>query len=81
MAGQTTVVAGLIEIQKIATTEDLAGMTGLYYSLSYVGFLLPAILAAASNNIGYPILLGTVAAVTIARTIAVAAGFRTREAN
>jgi MFS family permease len=41
-----TVVAGLAQVQAIATPQDLAGLTGVYYSLAYTGFLLPAVLAA-----------------------------------
>ena len=42
----TTVVAGLMHVQAIATPKDLAGLTGVYYSLAYAGFLLPTVLAA-----------------------------------
>ncbi len=41
-----TVVAGLAHVQAIATARDLAGLTGVYYSLTYSGFLLPTVLAA-----------------------------------
>lgn len=40
------VVSGLQRVQSIATEHDLAGLTGVYYSLTYVGFLLPTVLAA-----------------------------------
>lgn len=39
-------VSGLIEVQRIATPRDLAGLTGVFYSLAYCGFLLPALIAA-----------------------------------
>ena len=38
-------VAGLEEIQRIAGPDDLAGLTAVYYSLTYLGFFIPAILA------------------------------------
>lgn len=38
-------VAGLSEIQRIAGPDDLAGLTAVYYSLTYLGFFIPAILA------------------------------------
>jgi MFS family permease len=46
-------VSGLIEIQRIADADDLAGLTGIYYSLTYIGFLLPAALSALSVWFSY----------------------------
>jgi hypothetical protein len=46
-------VSGLVEIQRIATAEDLAGLTGVYYALAYTGFLLPTALAALSAVASY----------------------------
>lgn len=56
-----TVVAGLVEIQRISTPTDLAGITGVYYSLTYVGFLLPVAFAALSDVAGYPMMLSLLA--------------------
>lgn len=50
-------VAGLGEIQRIATAGDLAGMTGIFYSLSYLGFLLPTLVAALHSIGSYAVLL------------------------
>lgn len=41
-------VAGLSEVQRIATPDDLAGLTAVYYSLTYIGFCVPVTLAALS---------------------------------
>ncbi|WP_318657764.1 MFS transporter [Cellulosimicrobium composti] len=41
-------VAGLSEVQRIATPDDLAGLTAVYYSLTYLGFFVPVALAALS---------------------------------
>jgi MFS family permease len=41
-------VAGLSEVQRIARPDDLAGLTAVYYSLTYVGFCVPVALAALS---------------------------------
>lgn len=38
-------LAGLLEVQRIAAPEQLASLTGGYYALSYIGFLLPAVLS------------------------------------
>ena len=70
------VVAGLVEVQALATPTDLAGLTGVYYSLSYVGFLLPVVLAAATAVTGYTVLLAVVAALCAACLVAVARGLR-----
>ncbi|QDW61655.1 MFS transporter [Oerskovia sp. KBS0722] len=70
------VVAGLIEVQAIATPTDLAGLTGVYYSLSYVGFLLPVVLAGATALAGYTVLLLVVAVACAGCLVAVARGLR-----
>lgn len=41
-------VAGLSEVQRIATPDDLAGLTAVYYSITYIGFCVPVALAALS---------------------------------
>jgi len=58
----TCMVSGLMHVQAIATPQDLAGLTGLYYSLTYTGFLLPAILALALPIASYTRSLLVVAA-------------------
>ena len=51
-------LGGLQEVQRIATADDLAGLTAVYYSLSYLGFFVPAVLAALDPLVGYPTLFG-----------------------
>ncbi|WP_051701617.1 MFS transporter [Mycetocola saprophilus] len=60
-----TVVAGLTRVQAIATPQDLAGLTGIYYSLTYSGFLLPAVLAALLPVLSYTSSLAIVAVICI----------------
>lgn len=55
------VVTGLLEIQRIAGPDDLAGLTGVYYALAYAGFLLPTALALLSAVVPYPVMLTAVA--------------------
>ena len=38
-------ISGLLEVQRIAGPDDLAGLTAVFYGLSYLGFAVPAILA------------------------------------
>lgn len=46
-------VGGLREIQRIAGPDDLAGLTAVFYSLTYLGFFIPAILAALGAWLSY----------------------------
>ncbi|MFJ4170727.1 MFS transporter [Paenarthrobacter sp. NPDC089714] len=71
------VVSGLIVAQSIATPRDLAGMTGIYYSLTYLGFLLPTLLAASLTVISYTIGLGLVVVACVASLIRVMTSLRT----
>jgi MFS family permease len=59
------VISGLLEIQRIAAPDELAGLTGLYYALAYLGFLLPATLAALSRWAPYSVMLIVLAALAI----------------
>lgn len=37
-------VAGILEVQRLAGPDELAGLTAVYYALTYVGFALPIVL-------------------------------------
>lgn len=52
-----TLVSGLQEIQRIATGRDLAGLTAVYYSLTYLGFFVPFILSALNVWFSYMAML------------------------
>lgn len=69
------VVSGLLEVQRIAEPDELAGLTGVYYSLAYVGFLLPATLAGLSGLASYPVMLGILAAVALGCTLVCLGGW------
>lgn len=73
-----TVVAGLIQIQAIATPNDLAGLTGVYYSLAYLGFLLPALLAALLGIASYGTSLIAVTVLCLASLISLVFALRRR---
>lgn len=51
------IVAGLVEVQAMADPHSLAGLTGIYYSLTYLGFALPVVLAELAHRLPYPGLL------------------------
>jgi hypothetical protein len=50
-------VAGLLEVQRMAAPEHLGALTAVYYTITYVGFLFPVVLAALTPSAGYPGLL------------------------
>lgn len=67
-------VFGLTEVSRIAGEGQLAGLTAVYYALTYVGFTTPYLLALLEHVAALPILLlalAVLAAVTLA-------GVRTR---
>jgi MFS family permease len=70
------VVSGLLEIQRMAGPDDLAGLTGLYYTFAYAGFLLPTVLATLSAWVPYPVMLAAVAVVALVCLGLVVAGTR-----
>jgi len=63
-------VAGLVEVQRMATPGQLGGLTAVYYAVTYVGFVLPVLLAALAGAVGYPLLLVGVA-LLVAASLAV----------
>lgn len=58
-------VSGLAAVQAMASPQDLAGLTAVFYSISYVGFFLPMILAALAPLAGYAAVLAAVAVVCL----------------
>ncbi|WP_211359755.1 hypothetical protein [Actinocorallia herbida] len=60
------VVSGLLEVQRMAAPDELAGLTGVYYSLTYSGFLLPLLLATLTPWLTYPTMLLALAVLALA---------------
>ncbi|GAA3561028.1 MFS transporter [Microlunatus spumicola] len=71
------ILTGLVETQALADPERLAAPTGVYYSLIYVGFLLPVVLSELTRVAPEPVLLVVVAAVCAGCAVVVARGLRT----
>ena len=71
-------VAGLQEIERLAEPDDLAGLTAVFYSVSYIGFGLPAVLALLhqGTGVGYPWMLGVIALAAIACLTVVVRNYR-----
>lgn len=69
------VVSGLLEVQRMASPEELSGLTGVYYALAYVGFLLPAVLAFLGHWFALPAMLTGVALTCLACTLVCSTGW------
>jgi hypothetical protein len=66
-----TLVAGLVEVQRIADPATLGGLTAAYYALTYLGFAAPYLLALAAHAAGYPLLLAIASALALATALAI----------
>jgi hypothetical protein len=69
-------VNGLLETQRLAAADELAGLTGVFYALTYVGFALPLLLAWAHAGLGYPVMLVCVAGLAAVSALVVGASRR-----
>ncbi|MGQ7295363.1 MFS transporter [Quadrisphaera sp. KR29] len=69
-------VAGLVEVQAVATERDLGAMTAWYCSATYLGFLLPEALSLAAGLAPAAVLLLVVAGLVALSAAAVAVGLR-----
>lgn len=65
-------VAGLLEIGRLADEDALAGLTAAYYALTYLGFAAPYLLALAAHLASYPLLLTIAAALALSTAVLVA---------
>lgn len=65
-------VAGLSEVQRLAGPDDLAGLTAVFYSIAYLGFFVPMLLAALSTIFSYTTMLIGGAVIAILTLIEVA---------
>ncbi|MDR7254217.1 MFS family permease [Nocardioides sp. BE266] len=71
-----TVVAGLVEVRAMAAAEQLPGLTGIFYALTYVGFALPAALATVEHAVSYAASLTLVSLACATCTAVAAVGLR-----
>jgi hypothetical protein len=70
------IVAGLVEVQAMADPHSLAGLTGIYYSLTYLGFALPVILAELAHFAPYAYLLVALTAICLGCAVIVGRNLR-----
>jgi MFS family permease len=55
-------VSSLLEVQRIASSRDLAGLTGVFYAVAYAGFLAPTAIAAVATAVPVTTILWVIAA-------------------
>ncbi|MFI9081938.1 MFS transporter [Streptomyces sioyaensis] len=72
----TGLVSGLLEVQRIAGPRDLAGLTGVFYSVAYAGFLTPTALAAITPPFTTTALLIALVVLALSCAIAVLCAYR-----
>ncbi|MGN6742389.1 MAG: MFS transporter [Amnibacterium sp.] len=72
-----SLVSGLTEVQRMARPEDLGGVTAVYYSVTYIGFVFPVALAALTAVAPAALLLLGLAVLAVASLVVVAARIRT----
>jgi hypothetical protein len=65
-------VSGLLEIQRLASGEDLASLTAVFYALTYIGFAAPIVLAELERLTSATVLLLCAAAVAASTAVEVA---------
>lgn len=59
-------VSGLREVQRIAPAEELGALTGVFYTLTYIGFFAPFVIALVAPHTGYVPVFTVGAVVTVA---------------
>jgi hypothetical protein len=59
-------VAGLVEIQRLADERSVAALTAVYYALTYLGFSAPFLLALGARVTSYTLLLAGCVALALA---------------
>ena len=65
-------VSGLLELQRLASREDLASLTAVFYALTYIGFAAPIVLAELERLTSATVLLICAAALVAATAVEVA---------
>ena len=71
-------VSGLHEVESLAARHELASLAAVYYSLTYIGFGAPYLLALLAPRFGYPICLVATSTIMLVTVIPV---LRTLRAN
>jgi hypothetical protein len=62
-------VAGLLEVQRLAPERSVGALTASYYAVAYIGFAAPFVLALGANLASYPVLLIAASALAISTAL------------
>jgi MFS family permease len=62
-------VAGLVEVQRLAARGGAAGLIAIYYALTYLGFAAPYLIVLASRLASYAVLLTVAAALALGTAV------------
>ena len=65
-------VSGLLELQRLASRDELASLTAVFYALTYIGFAAPIVLAELERLTSAPVLLLCATALVVATAVEVA---------
>lgn len=68
--------SGLLEVQRIAGTQGLAGLTGVFYAFVYLGFLTPTVMAAITPPFTTPQLFVALVVLALACLAVVSINYR-----
>jgi MFS family permease len=68
--------SSLLEVQRIASSRDLAGLTGVFYAVAYAGFLAPALIAAIAGAVPVVTILEVVVGLGVVSWIAITVSSR-----
>jgi hypothetical protein len=74
-------VAGLVEVQRIAGPHALGGLTAAFYMLAYLGFAVPSLLVLGAHLASYAILLAITAALALGTAVLVTRQARNQQPN
>ena len=74
LAFGVALVSGLIEVQRLSRPDDIVAMMGIYYALTYVGFLMPTALAVAGRWAHTDLELCVLAMMALGCTLFIATG-------
>ncbi len=58
-------VAGLVEVQRLAGGNAAAGLTAIYYALTYLGFAAPYLIVVGAQLASYAVLLAVAASLAL----------------
>jgi len=78
------VLSGLLEVQRLASADNLAGLTAVFYSATYLGFAMPMLLAFISETwpaVTYPMMFGVGVAAALTCLVVVIAAHRLHPAG